>query len=691
MKRKLFLFPVLAVGFLLASCKDDGGTLNETPNLILNPKGTQTVTLEATAETYAYDVKISRSMGKDKALTIQLAVDQTKLPSGKTLLKTDYYSFNKTVTMDANVGQATFTVTFKPSEMFENETEESWGIYSLPIKISSVTPEITLNADDTYVVINTSLRGASIISEGTTEYAEVFTGGDDATVKLTATANYSADAAKVTYSVDAAGVAAFNTENGTSLTLLPSSGYTIAAGVWDVEDVYDDEGDIIDEIDVIANTITIKSSLAKGQYVLPLKVATTEDGINIDQQEPVYILVESFAAATAATVMNGDFESPLPLGFAIEKWYYPEDAMAAAAGVWRWKPEWWSSAGGTDEQGNPTHDAEFKMSIYPNGVSGNCFVMECSPGTFDNIVVQKITGLNPAKMYTLSAKAKVSDITTTAKTGGARIGCWKKDNTEYWGSNANWSEKTVSEGWTDLSLTIASINADGTALIALRFGGSSADTDGKAYFDDVKIAEFTPAVVGQLANGDFENQIGLSYTSLGTSAAAVTSTLNGIVPQEWTCYNGWNLAYAISGNGGLSHASEGRSNSKCVKVACRTDVDTGMDFAILQKIVDLTPGDKYTLSAWIKGEGLTKAAANRRGGRCVWYKPTNDAGTEFPLQVDEADGLSSPLVLNADWTKVSLEVTVPPAGAVIVGVRLGGNSGDVDGTWWIDDITFVKQ
>ena len=693
MKKGLFLFAVLVLGVLLASCKTDEGHLNESPNLIFNPKGPQTVVLDATAETYAYDIKISRTMAKERALTINLAVDQAKLPSGKTLLNAGYYSFDKTVTMDANVGQVTFTVTFRPEFMFESEPdEENWSIYSLPIKISGVTPEIPLSEDDTYVVINTTLRGASIISEGATEYAEVFSGGENAVVTLTATANFSADASKVSYTADADGVAAFNTENGTNLPLLANSAYSIGTGKWDVLDVTDEEGTIIDVIDVIANEITVNASLAKGQYILPLKVTTSEDGINIDQMEPIYILVESFGTMTAATVMNGNFESTLPLDLTLGYWYYPEDIMKMTPGVWRWKWEWQSSAG-TDDDG-PTYDAEINVSTNGTGLTGKCLVIDCSTGTCDYIITQKITGLNPSKMYKLSAKAKVSDITKT-RSNGVRIGCWKKDNTEFWGSNANWSEKTLSESWTDLTLNITSINDDGTALIALRFGGSSADTDGKAYFDDVKIEEFIPETTGGLINGDFEEAVTVDVSkavSLGSGDAGTTTNLLALDPGKMILANGWAIT-----NADITQETTGaHSGSKCIKIfGARGKVDGGY----VQRITGLTPGDVYTFTGWAKSENITARSYPRHedltgpgyypkeeGAHLVWWK-YKDASTDFAARPE-----SSECVRNVGtWTEMTLEVTVPSTGEVFIGARMGGGNSDMDGTCWFDDLKFVKK
>lgn len=686
----------------MAACKKDPGTLNETPNLIFNPKGTKVLNLEATKATTPFAVTISRTMAKEKPLSITIGVDETKLPDGKSLPDADYYSIDQTVIpMGANVGQVEFTVTFESQAMYENLTEEEWDDFALPIVIKSVSPAIDLNAANTTVIIDLTVRGATIIGEAAEHFAEVFAGGEPAKITLNATANYSADETGVSYTVDADGVDEYNTENETSLALLPSSAYSVGAGAWDEREIGEDtnENGEIDanesvKEEIITNEITINTSLAAGTYILPLKLATSEDGINVVQDEPIYILVESVPAATPGIVMNGDFEAPLPYSLMTYRECTVEDAFGLAKGVWRWNSYWWSDDYWSTPE-DPVVDADFKWYI-AEGQSydgSDCLVMDCSAGTFDNNFMQVVTGLDPAKKYTLSAKVKLSDVTNTAKSGGIMIGYWPAGNLDDNVNSATYGSafKDFSGEWGEASVVITSINSDGTALIALRFGGPSSDTDGKAWFDDVKIEEYIPEVTGELMNGDFETSFDLSYSNIGNDP---TNYINGLLSGGWKVFNGWNLSYGTSGNGGVTYqATEGRNGSKCIKIAGRTDLEASFDGGVIQKITGLTSGDVYTFSAWIKCQGADKDGHydEDTGGRCVWWKPT--APNVFPNRLTAGEGTASVITVrdDSDWTQATMEVTVPESGEVTIGVRCGGTSADVWGTFWIDDVTFEKN
>lgn len=690
----------------MAACKKDPGTLNETPNLIFNPKGTKVLNLEATKATTPFAVTISRTMAKEKPLSITIGVDETKLPDGKSLPDADYYSIDQTVIpMGANVGQVEFTVTFESQAMYENLTEEEWDDFALPIVIKSVSPAIDLNAANTTVIIDLTVRGATIIGEAAEHFAEVFAGGEPAKITLNATANYSADETGVSYTVDADGVDEYNTENETSLALLPSSAYSVGAGAWDEREIGEDtnENGEIDanesvKEEIITNEITINTSLAAGTYILPLKLATSEDGINVVQDEPIYILVESVPAATPGIVMNGDFEAPLPYMMRFVDYghaYGLDEVKAGAPGVWKNKYEWLSPNNPSDVP--PSIAAVASTSIVAGGGpdGSDCFLMECTAGTFDYVLAQKITGLDPDKVYTLSAKVMITDVTDTEKSNGVTLGYWPKGSTyaskgsQDGGASKGTSGtpvKTFDGTWVDTSCLITSIEDNGEAIIFIRFGSNGHDTDGKAYIDDVKIEEYDEGgIVSTLSNGDFATAVTLPSSMI---AKADRATFALIEPGKWVTYDGWNGSIAT-----FSHSTtEGIGNSGCLKIALAGSPTNGAEVGFVQRLNGLTPGDVYTYSASVKTSGMNKNDGHYVvGGTIIWWKPDTSA-EGFPNWPPIPTGPSkTPISFNEDWKEISMDITVPDSGSLIIGLNHGYGNGDVDGTTWFDNVTLTKN
>lgn len=111
-----------------------------------------------------------------------------------------------------------------------------------------------------------------------------------------------------------------------------------------------------------------------------------------------------------------------------------------------------------------------------NGTAG--IKIECTAETTDMPVSQTVTGLVPDKLYELSAMIKVKDITPDKGAGG---------NVGLYGQNV-WTHSesfTGSHNWTKKSVRFI---ADKESVdIACRLGFSAGDSDGTAWFDNVKI------------------------------------------------------------------------------------------------------------------------------------------------------------------------------------------------------------
>jgi hypothetical protein len=462
-------------------------------------------------------------------------------------------------------------------------------------------------------------------------------------------------------------------------------------------------------VEVITNTVTIANTVPAGVYLLPLKVATSVTGVNIDQVEPIYIVVESFAAATAATVMNGDFEAPLPYMMNFVDWdhgYDVNDIVNGISGVWKHKYEWLSPENPAETP--PSIAATGKTSIYegqgPDG--SDCLVIECSPGTFDYVLTQKITGLDPEKVYTLSAKVKMTDVTNTSKSAGIRIGYWPEaqipaeDDDSFAANSAERAiyganYKDFSGVWGEASIMITDVNSDGTTLIVIRFGVASADTDGKAYIDDVKIEEVIIEDTGELINGDFEDAVPLDTNVAprwdSGSATTMTAAINALLPGKWLLFNGWTVNNATA----TQETSGAHSGSKCLKLNVnQSDIDGGW----AQKITGLTPGDVYTVSAWAKSENITKISYDGNPPTGIGWYPKEEGAHLVWWEYDEAGEVfqtrptSSECVRNVGtWTEMTLDVTVPSTGEIVIGVRVGGQNASMDGTFWFDDVTLTKK
>lgn len=120
------------------------------------------------------------------------------------------------------------------------------------------------------------------------------------------------------------------------------------------------------------------------------------------------------------------------------------------------------------------------VTYEPNGGyrSSGGLKIECTAETTDMPVSQTVTGLIPDKLYELSAMIKVKGITPNKGRGGT-IGLYGQ---QVWTSTEPY---TGSHDWEKRSVKF--IADKETIDIACRLGFTAGDSDGTAWFDDVKL------------------------------------------------------------------------------------------------------------------------------------------------------------------------------------------------------------
>jgi len=128
--------------------------------------------------------------------------------------------------------------------------------------------------------------------------------------------------------------------------------------------------------------------------------------------------------------------------------------------------------------------------------------------------------------------------------------------------------------------------------------------------------------------------------------------------------------------GGTFTSETNHGGGTCAKV-----VNTSGDYLLFRQPVtlDLAPGKKYRLTAWVRGENLVRGVDAWRTGsvRLAFTTPTG----QHYAQVAELLG-------TFDW-KLAAGVVEVPAGASSAEVQVGVNGGT--GTMWIDEVTVAAE
>jgi hypothetical protein len=162
---------------------------------------------------------------------------------------------------------------------------------------------------------------------------------------------------------------------------------------------------------------------------------------------------------------------------------------------------------------------------------------------------------------------------------------------------------------------------------------------------------------------------------LGTNEACAVTTIensnfengSGSTPTGWST-DAWtpsNSTFTWEQNAGIN-------GSKCISIN-----STGFNDARWIQTLQLTPGKAYSLSAYVKGEGITADGSADIGANiCVMNEWT----------VSESAGSTGTF----GWKKIYLEFIAPSSGSVTIGCRLGFYSNTMKGKVYFDDITITE-
>lgn len=456
MKMKLFLYTVLIYIISLVSCGNkENGETSFSPDLSFSSNGTVAIETGMNTAEEIYTVTISRTTDLAKAVDITLGVDNTLIPAGKELMPAEYYEFPLRVNLPAETFTASFEVKFYPKALKEEKGNDS-GKYVLPIKITAVNPSFTLNADECSIVLGLNIEVPVVtVSTGQTFLLSFGAENDNTeTIDLTAKTNLEFDFTKINYEVYDAGVAQYNTEQGDSRILLPSSAYSIG------------EHSFAPLPKRLTTPVSLTcSKLPTGGYVLPLKMKSDEKNIEVKQEEVCFISVDVIPGLVGF-IVNGDFSET------VSTTLYSNNA---AIGVWRYTGGW--NTGGAVI----TYDLTA-------GVGGSpCIVIAAKSGSSTDVMVsQKVTGLNPDKAYKVTAQIKTEGIT---KGRGANIaeGPDLAPASDGITGTKNWTTETF----------YVPDPVGGEIQISLRLGYNSSDSDGTAYFDNVVLSEDSDIYIRQ--------------------------------------------------------------------------------------------------------------------------------------------------------------------------------------------------
>lgn len=476
MKNRFFLYATLLSATALVACENTGTAETPfAPDLAFSETGRITAGVDAGSDAEPYEITISRTIDLAQSVAITLGVDETLVPAGKQLMAAEFYDLPTQVSLPADESSVAFDVTFDALALKEEMGDDA-DEYVLPVTILSVEPGFELNKARTSVVIGLDLASPTVTVD--TGQTFVLTFGtektDPETVKFLSRVGLEFDFEKLSYEVAPEGVDEYNSANDEERVLLPASAYSFG------------EHSYLANSRRLSHLLTIiPEGLAEGDYVLPLAMSSDDEAVEIVQNELCFVAV-SVVAGVVGVVVNGDFSTEVGLS---QNW----GKDGAVVGEWRYTGGW--NTGGATVSYDPT-----------GGFGGSpCVVIATKAGmTTDVMISQKVTGLNPEKAYKVTAKIKTENIT---KGRGANIA---EGSDIAPASNG----VTGTKGWTSETLYVPD-PVGGEVQISLRLGYNSADSDGKAWFDNVEISEDTDMYIRQSTHVKFmvpRNKVPASVT-----------------------------------------------------------------------------------------------------------------------------------------------------------------------------------
>lgn len=146
---------------------------------------------------------------------------------------------------------------------------------------------------------------------------------------------------------------------------------------------------------------------------------------------------------------------------------------------------------------------------------------------------------------------------------------------------------------------------------------------------------------------------------------------DGQLPVLWRIYQNASLGFTatFARDSTVSH-----SGVASASIRNSTESALGTASFYLNPIEPVIPGKKYTLSAWVKGTGVTDS----NGLSIAWFDSTGNYLSQ-PFSSDAPLGTYG-------WTQLVLDSAVAPSSAAMCEIHL--NSQSNTGTVWFDDVDF---